>query len=87
MDYTSAETQVVYPTRPRERVRELKLTTKDVGGSRLADGERHSPASRVGGRKDLSFPERDRIAIQVGKLCLVEKTRVEDPRVIDLSRP
>src|SRR5262245_37984686 len=60
--------------------------TKDVGGARLSNGEWHSPAARVSGREVLSFPERDRIAMQIGEMRLVEKIRFDDRRVIYLTR-
>src|SRR5215510_13359993 len=59
---------------------------EDVGGARLSDGERHSPAARVSGREGFSFPERDRIAVQVGESRFVKKVRVNDHRVIYLAR-
>src|SRR5262245_45349808 len=72
-------------TRPRQRVCELRLMTPEIGGPRLSDGERHSPAARVSGREGLSFPERDRIAMQVSESRFVKKVRVNDHRVIDLA--
>src|SRR5262245_66376450 len=59
--------------------------TPEVGGPRLSDGERHSPAACVGGREVLSFPERDRIAMQVSESRFVKKVRVNDHRVINLA--
>src|SRR6185436_12876467 len=41
MDHTSAKSQVVFAKRPRQGVRKLHLMAKDVGGSRLSDGERY----------------------------------------------
>ena len=78
MDHAAAEAEVVLAVRPRQRVRELRLVTEEVGGSRLSDGERHRPGARVGGGEGLRFPERDRVAIQVGESRLVEKIRAED---------
>src|SRR5215470_9090611 len=63
--------------------------TPEVGGSRLSDGERHSPTpptACVGGRELLSFPERDRIAMQISESRFVKKVRVNDHRVINLTR-
>src|SRR5262249_33557802 len=47
--HASAEPEVVFASRPRQRVRELRLMAEDVGGARLSDGERHGPAARVSG--------------------------------------
>src|SRR2546426_10447606 len=87
MDHTSTEAQVVLAERPRQRVRKLKLVAKDVGGSRLSDGEGHTPAACVRSRENLRFPQRDGIAMQVGKTRFVEEMRVEDRGVIQLNRP
>src|SRR6266436_8942484 len=87
MDYTATEAQVVFATRRGHRVRELQLMPPQVRGSRLSDGERHSPSTRVSGGQGLSFPAGDRVAIQVREARLVEKTRSDHPRVIDLRRP
>src|SRR6266404_3077950 len=87
MNHTSTKAEVVPAKRPRQRVRELKLVTKDVGGPRLSNRERHTPAACVRGREDLSFPQRDGVAMQVGKTSLVEKMRIEDHCVIKLRRP
>src|ERR1035437_5525928 len=87
MDQTYAEAEVVHAMRPRQRVGQLGLVTIEVGESRLSSGERHRPSACVAGREGLSFPARDRVAIQVGNSRLIEKIRVEDPRVIGLTRP
>src|SRR5262245_23368058 len=59
--------------------------TPEVGGARLSDGELRSPAACVGGREVLSFPERDRVAMQVSESRFVKKVRVNDHRVINLT--
>src|SRR5262245_18523119 len=61
--------------------------TPEVGGPRLSDGELRSrpPTACVGGREVLSFPERDRIAMQVSESRFVKKVRVNDHRVINLA--
>ena len=75
MDHAAAEAEVVLAARPRQRVRELRLAAEEIGGARLADGERHRAGARVGGRERLRFPVRDRIAVQVGEARLVEQIR------------
>ena len=47
-------------------------------GTRIHDEKALADNDRGRGSESFSFPQRDRIAMQVGKSCLVEKVRVED---------
>src|ERR1044071_10305753 len=87
VDYTTAKSDVVLSARPRQRIGELKLAAKDVRCTRLTDRERNRSASCISRGQILSFPQRHRIAIQVSKSSFVDHMRIEDHRVIHLSRP